>query len=112
LEPKSPKIKKQDFLKLEFDEKWGNRVLFVGNPPFGQRSMLAKSFIRHAIELNATTIAFILPDIFSKTTNQKFTLFPKGWHMIDEKKLPDNSFFIIDNVGNKKCYHVPCTFYI
>lgn len=111
LDPKDEKIEKQDFLKLNFNSQWGKKILFIGNPPFGKRSLLAKKFIKHAIELNATTIAFILPDTFRKSTNQKFTLFPKQWNLIKINKLPDNSFFVFQN--NKKIfYHVPCSFFI
>ena len=74
LDPKSKLIKKQDFLLLKQKKQWGNKILFIGNPPFGKRSSLAKQFIKKAIELNATTIAFILPDTFNKSSNQKYSL--------------------------------------
>ncbi|MBN3535138.1 hypothetical protein [Mycoplasma procyoni] len=111
LEPRTNKIQKQDFFELDFGQNWGNKILFVGNPPFGQRSTIAKQFIKHAIKLHATTIAFILPDTFSKHTNQKYSLFPKEWKLIEEFKLPDDSFYIYEN-NQPKTYHVPCSFYV
>jgi hypothetical protein len=52
-----------------------------------------------------------LPDVFSKTTNQKYNLWPKEWRLINTFKLPLNSFKI--SLNNKiQSYHVPCTFYV
>ena len=101
--PENPNIKKQDFLALKNIE--GNRLLFIGNPPFGIRNVLSKAFITHSINLGATTIAFILPDVFTKLQNQK--IFPAEWHLKKIYKLKDNSF-TIDNEE----YHVPCSFFI
>ena len=103
IEPEHHDIIKQDFLKLNVN--FDGRVLFIGNPPFGPRSSLAKSFIRHCIELNATTIAFILPDTFNKLTNQ--SVFPEDWHLLLVYKLNDNNF-MVDNEE----YYVPCSFYV
>jgi len=105
LEPENKVIIKQNFLKL--GSILGQHKLFIGNPPFGKRSVLAKKFIRHCQFLGAETIAFILPDTFSKITNQSYNLFPSNWKLIIEKKLPKNSFLIGSNT-----YHVPCTFFV
>ena len=51
--PENNSIFQQDFLKLT-DVGFGKK-LFIGNPPFGKRSILAKDFIRKAIELDADT---------------------------------------------------------
>lgn len=109
IEPDDKTIIKQDFLKLE--KLNGKRILIIGNPPFGKRSVLAKAFIRKSIELGATTIAFILPDTFSKLSNQSETLFPKEWRLIVEEKLSDNNFTIKEDEKIKD-YHVPCSFYV
>ena len=93
-----------DITKLE-----GQHILVVGNPPFGARSSLAKDFIRHSQKVGAETIAFILPDTFSKLTNQSLSLFPKNWKLIIEHKL-SNSNFTVQN--SNKPYYVPCTFYV
>lgn len=111
LDPKINSIKKQDFLLLKQNKQWGNKILFVGNPPFGKRSTLAKKFIKKAIKLNASTIAFILPDTFNKSSNQKYSLWPKEWSLIKTYRLPKKSFYILNNT-KRKSYHVPCTFFI
>ena len=58
LEPEHESIIKQDFLKLELHYKEG-RLIF-GNPPFGDRNNLARSFYKKATEI-CDAIAFILP---------------------------------------------------
>lgn len=58
LEPEHESIIKQDFLKLEIPYKRGR--LIIGNPPFGDRNNLARSFYKKATEL-CDAIAFILP---------------------------------------------------
>lgn len=103
IEPEGENIVKQDFLELKLN--LSGNVLFVGNPPFGKRSILAKSFIKKSIALNATTIAFILPDTFKKYTNQ--SVFPKEWKLLKVLDLPKNSFIV-----NGNDYHVPCSFFV
>lgn len=106
IEPEGENIIRQDFLALpnqELDQY--KRILFIGNPPFGSRSSLAKQFIKKCISLNATTIAFILPDTFSKLTNQN--CFPNNWNLILVHKLTNVCF-----IANSKDYHVPCSFYV
>ncbi len=105
IEPENDSIIKQDFFDLEHVA--GERILFIGNPPFGIRSSLAKQFIRKSMALNASTIAFILPNTFSKVSNQGLTLFPKEWRLVVEVPLDANSFLI-----EGEAYHVPCSFYV
>lgn len=80
-------------------------VLIYGNPPFGKRSMLAKKFIMKAEDLNVDMIAFILPNIFNKYSNQK--AFTDEWMLISSTRLNDYSFNI-----NNEAYHVPSCFQI
>ena len=107
IEPEGENIIQQDWLTTEPRKE--KHILVIGNPPFGARSALAKSFIRHSQAIGAETIAFILPDTFSKLSNQSLTLFPKEWKLIIEHKL-SNSNFTIENSINP--YYVPCTFYV
>jgi len=58
LEPKHESIIKQDFLKLELPYKQGRA--FIGNPPFGDRNNLARSFYKHACKIS-DMVGFILP---------------------------------------------------
>jgi hypothetical protein len=103
IEPANKKIIQQDFLLLNRID--GDKKLFIGNPPFGERSLLAKKFIQHSILLGAETIAFILPDTFSKFLMQK--VFPQNWKLITEENLGRDGFEI-----NGETYHVPCSFYV
>jgi len=103
IEPEAKNIIKKDFLTINNIE--GNNKLFVGNPPFGERALLAKKFIQHSIILGAETIAFILPDTFSKFLMQK--TFPQNWNLIVEENLGKNSFEI-----DGETYHVPCSFFV
>jgi len=58
LEPEHESIIKQDFLKLNLPYKQGRA--FIGNPPFGDRNNLSRSFYKHACKM-ADMIGFILP---------------------------------------------------
>jgi len=58
LEPEHESIIKQDFLKLNLPYKQGRA--FIGNPPFGDRNNLSRSFYKHACKMG-DMIGFILP---------------------------------------------------
>lgn len=58
IEPQHETIIKADFLKLDLPYKRG-RFIF-GNPPFGDRNNLARSFYEKAVQI-CDAIAFILP---------------------------------------------------
>lgn len=99
--PEAENIQQQDWLKVEpFPEQ---SILVVGNPPFGNRSKLAKAFIKQSQKIGAETIAFILPDTFSKLSNQSFTLFPKEWKLIVEYKLEGQKSFLSQIKTYIKC---------
>lgn len=104
IEPDSPTITKQDFLDVSSIP--DGLTLFIGNPPFGNRAILAKQFIKKAISLGADTIAFILPSTFSKYTNQK--IFSDEWSLVIEEGLYNNNF----KLPNGDMYYVPCKFYV
>jgi len=106
IEPEGENIIQQDWFTVE-PVKDKKHILIIGNPPFGPRSTLAKNFIKHSRKIGAETIAFILPDTFSKLSNQSKTLFPTEWSLIVEHKLSDCNFII-----NSTNYYVPCTFYV
>ena len=58
LEPEHESIIRQDFLKLILPYKKDRA--FIGNPPFGDRNNLARSFYKHACKMG-DYIGFILP---------------------------------------------------
>ncbi len=76
----------------------------VGNPPFGSRNSLTKSFIKHA-STQASVIAFILPSSYRKETMQQ--VFTDEWELVYSTELPANSF-----VFEGEDYHVPCVFQV
>ena len=82
-----------------------NNILVIGNPPFGIRNKLSKAFVEKAIEINAKTIAFILPNVYDKHTLQ--SIFPSDYRLVHKYRLPKNSF-----IADGKEIHIPCTFYV
>ena len=105
LAPESDNIIQQDWFEYKIPSDYKN-VLIIGNPPFGERNKLSKEFIKHALSFeNVKTIAFVLPNVYKKHTNQK--IFPKNWRLAQEINLPENSFLL-----DGETYHVPCSFFI
>lgn len=64
VDPRAPDVVRADFLADALPD-FGprERVVVVGNPPYGRLRALARAFVRRAAEI-ADTIAFILPAIF------------------------------------------------
>lgn len=102
IEPESEDIIKQDFFLYEPENK--NKILVIGNPPFGQQSNLALRFFNHAAKF-ADTIAFILPKSFKKISLQN--QLDLNFLLKSELDLPQNSFIL-----DQKDYDVPCVFQI
>jgi len=100
LYPERVGIIKQDFLEWD-SSKYKN---YLGNPPFGRNSSLAKKFFNHAAK-GKGLIGFILPRTFRKSsiTNNLDLNF---W-LVDEWILDKNSFTL-----EGKPYAVPCVFQI
>lgn len=96
-------ITREDLNRADGED--GGDFLVIGNPPFGIRSSVAKRFITHGVSLGATTIAFVLPDVFSKMSNQR--CFPDGWRLVSVLGLRREAFTI-----DGQPYHVPCSFFV
>ena len=106
IKPEREDIEQQDFLLLQKENlKYEENVVFVGNPPFGSRNKTTDLFIKHCIRLKADTIAFILPEVYSKFVKQK--VFPEDYKLISITDLPEYSFTF---EGNE--YHIPSTFQV
>lgn len=105
LKPEGVGIREQDWLKYEHPEKLdGEKVLIIGNPPFGQQNSVAVKFINHAAAF-ADRVAFILPVSFKKESVQnRISL---DMHLTYEEDLPKNSFTF-----NGENYDVKCVFQI
>lgn len=105
ISPENNNIIKQDWFEYGVDSNY-NKVLVIGNPPFGKRNKLSKSFIEHACSFdNVYTVAFVLPDVFNKHTLQKSV--PDSFRLKTIVKLQDDGFTI-----DGESYHVPCSFFV
>jgi len=102
IEPLFNGIIKADFLNVDLPDV--DDLHFIGNPPFGRQSSLAKKFIKKCAKYG-DSITFILPKSFKKDSFQK--TFPLEFHLIYEEDVPENSFVI-----EGKDYNVECVFQI
>jgi hypothetical protein len=104
LAPEAAGIIKQDWLEYNYTKKEGERILVIGNPPFGRGGNLALKFINHAATF-ADTIAFILPISFKKQFLQNRVNL--NFSIVSEKVLPKKSFLL-----NGEPYDVKCVFQV
>ena len=102
IEPEYDNIIKTDFLKLKIKDK---DIHYIGNPPFGRQSSLARKFIKKCCK-NAKSISFILPKSFKKDSMKK--CFNEYFHLIYEEDIIDNSFII----NKTEVKNIPCVFQI
>ena len=108
IEPKHSDIMKGNFLEDDFlfnEMKKENRILVIGNPPFGRGGNKAIKFINKAAEF-ADTIAFILPRSFRKESRQRRV--DKNFWLVKDVDLFEESCFIFEDED----YFVPCVFQI
>ena len=106
--PEHPNIMTGNFLEDDFlfDEmKKENKILVIGNPPFGRVGNKAIKFINKAAEF-ADTIAFILPRSFRKESLQR--RIDKNFWLIKDVDLFEESCFIF----NGEDYFAPCVFQV
>lgn len=104
IHPEHSNIIKQDWLTYKHHKKASEKVLVIGNPPFGQQNSLAIEFINKASEF-ADRVAFVLPISFKKQSIQN-RLVP-SLHLVYEEILPADSFLL-----NGEVYDVKCVFQI
>ena len=105
INPKLKGIKKGNFLlnhKL-FSGKH-QKIIVIGNPPFGKNASMAVQFFNHAAK-KADVIAFVLPRTFRKASLQN--RLHRNFHLILDEDLPYNSF-----TKNGKPHDVPCAWQI
>ena len=103
LAPEAENIIKQDWFTVKVNTNLP--IVVYGNPPFGSRNTLTKSFIKHAIDMGAKVIAFVLPSVFNKHTLQK--VFPKEWKLAESLELGYNSF-----TAGGEDYNIPAVFQV
>ena len=100
-----PSIIQQDFLEYKYEgDVPRDKILCIGNPPYGRQSSLAIKFIKKCAEF-ADTIAFIRPLSFNKPSVQ--SKLPLTYHLIKSLELNWDSFTL-----NSESYSVPCVFQI
>ena len=105
LAPEGPDIKRGNWFDYQVPPDYNN-VAVVGNPPFGVNNALSRDFILHALRFpNVKTIAFILPHVYKKHTQQK--ILPAAWRIALIHDLPAESFTCA-GVGA----HIPCAFFV
>ena len=83
----------RDYISIE-------EAVFVGNPPFGKKGILATQFINKCLEL-CGTVGFILPIQFRKWSAQNKII--KGASLILDLDLPENSFTIEGKEFSLRC---------
>ena len=93
-------------MKLDLTARFQIPLHFIGNPPFGRQSSIAKKFMKHICKCEKTkSFGFILPKSFKKPSMQQ--CIPLDFHMISEIDIQDNGFMV-----NGKDYDVPCIFQV
>jgi hypothetical protein len=107
IDPKTESAVCADFLSLSkssLNLLSEDKVVAIGNPPFGRISSLAVKFFNKASEF-ADVIAFIVPRTFKKQSiKRRLNLY---FHLIYEIDLPKKSF-----IFQGEEHDVPCSFQI
>lgn len=103
LEPQNDEVIKHDYLTYDLPD---NKIIVIGNPPFGHRGVLALEFINHSN--SAEYVAFVLPMFFKSVGKGSIRYRVKGFNLIYEENLPHNSFYL----ANGKDADVKCCFQI
>lgn len=91
IDPRSPGLARADFRTWQPPTDHGP-ILSIGNPPFGQRGVLAIEFLNRACAFS-DVVAFILPRSFQKYTFQN-RVHP-SFHLIDAMECDE----FVDSVG-------------
>lgn len=103
LEPQNDEVIRHDYLTYNLP---ADKIIVIGNPPFGHRGVLALEFINHSS--NAEYVAFVLPMFFKSVGKGSIRYRVKGFNLIYEENLPHNSFYL----ANGKDADVKCCFQI
>lgn len=90
----NPNFIQHDFLSWLPEDK-NKKYITIGNPPFGYRAWLALSFVNHA-GLFSDYIAFIVPMAFQSNGKSNVKDRIKGFHLVHQSSLPNDSFIDIN----------------
>ena len=99
LDPRCEGVVKADFLTAGVEAD-----IFVGNPPFGNRSSLAIDFVNEAAK-SAYVLAFIVPVQFRKWSVQN--KIDNDFSLVTDELLPEDAFRV-----DGKPYKVRCCFQV
>ena len=78
-----------DFFDFDYNQYRGEKILTLGNPPFGKNASLAQKFFnRSAIYSDA--IAFLIPRTFRKAS--MINRLNRNFHCIFDETVPENQF--------------------
>jgi hypothetical protein len=97
-------IIKSDYLQYQLPKE---KLIIIGNPPFGHRGVMALNFINHS--QNAEYVCFILPMFFESKGKGSIKYRVRGFNLIHSERLPKNSFYI---PTTEKTVDVKCVFQI
>jgi len=100
LEPKHKNIIKQDFFDFDLNNPKNDKIITIGNPPFGKNSSLAIKFFNKSAEYS-DYICMIFPITFKK--DSVINKLNKSFKLIDEVVLEKNSFIFDDTDYDVKC---------
>lgn len=101
ISPKHDSIMRQDF--LQYVPKTEEKILVIGNPPFGRVSSLAVKFFNHASAF-ADVIAFILPRTFRRISIQN-RLDP-SFHLVYDEDVPTSPCSFDPPMQAKCCFQI------
>jgi len=83
-----------------------SKIIVIGNPPFGNRGVMALEFINHSFP--ADYVCFILPMFFSSVGKGSIKYRIKKYNLIYQKELTKNAFYL----NNGKEVDIKCVFQI
>ncbi|WHQ37193.1 SAM-dependent methyltransferase [Spiroplasma sp. SV19] len=104
IDPKRKDVIKSDYLKYNLPK--DSKIIVIGNPPFGNRGVMALEFINHSFP--ADYICFILPMFFSSVGKGSIKYRVKKYNLIYQKELGRNAFYL----NNGKEVDIKCVFQI
>jgi len=82
IEPLRNDIVQSDYLKYKLPDE---KLIVIGNPPFGHRGVMALNFINHSQK--AEYVCFILPMFFESKGKGSVKYRVKGFHLIHSEKI-------------------------
>lgn len=90
IEPRHEDVLEKDF--FEWYPKSGDKIICIGNPPFGLRGNLALRFINHA-SIFSDFVAFILPPLFDSDGKGSCMKRIKNLNLIHSEKINTEFYY-------------------